>query len=61
MNTLHTLIAGGTVVTAEGERRADVLVAGETVAAVGTGLDVPAGTTCSLLSTPNRRATTRKP
>jgi dihydropyrimidinase len=45
MNTLHTLIAGGTVVTAEGQRRADVLVAGETVAAVGENLDLPAGTT----------------
>jgi hypothetical protein len=32
-----TLIRGGTVVTAEGEFRADVLCVGETVAAVGPG------------------------
>jgi len=37
------IIKGGTVVTAEGERRADVLVVGEKVAAVGTGLDAPTG------------------
>jgi dihydropyrimidinase len=37
------LIKGGTVVTAEGEQRADVLVVGETIAAVGVKLDVPAG------------------
>ena len=30
-----TLIRGGTVVTAEEERRADVLVVGEAIAAVG--------------------------
>jgi len=40
---MHTLIKGGTVVTAEGERRADVLVSGELVAAVGERLDAPAG------------------
>jgi len=38
------LINGGTVVTAEGEQRADVLVVGEKVAAVGAGLSAPAGT-----------------
>jgi dihydropyrimidinase len=38
-----TLIRGGTVVTAEGERRADVLVVGETVNSVGPDLDAPAG------------------
>lgn len=38
-----TLIRGGTVVTAEDERRADVLVVGETIAAVGEDLDAPAG------------------
>ncbi len=38
-----TLIRGGTVVTAEGERRADVLVVGETISAVGPDLDAPAG------------------
>ena len=38
-----TLIRGGTVVTAEGERRADVLVVGETVGAVGPELEAPAG------------------
>jgi dihydropyrimidinase len=37
------VIRGGTVVTAEGEQRADVLVVGETVAAVGPKVDVPAG------------------
>jgi dihydropyrimidinase len=38
-----TLIRGGTVVTAEGERQADLLIVGETIAAVGPGLDAPAG------------------
>ncbi len=38
------LIRGGTVVTAEREWRRDVLIDGETIAAVGNGLDVPAGT-----------------
>lgn len=37
------LIRGGTVVTAHGEARADVLVVGETIAAVGESLDAPAG------------------
>jgi dihydroorotase len=39
------VIRGGTVVDATGERRADVLAAGGSVAAVGTDLDVPAGAT----------------
>ncbi|EDM80711.1 Putative dihydropyrimidinase [Plesiocystis pacifica SIR-1] len=39
----HVLIRGGTVVTAEHEVRADVLVSGETIAAVGPDLDAPAG------------------
>lgn len=37
------LVRGGTVVTAEGERRADVLVDGETIAAVAPSIDAPAG------------------
>ncbi len=37
------LLRGGTVVTAESESRADVLVVGETVAAVGPNLEAPAG------------------
>jgi dihydropyrimidinase len=37
------VIKGGTVVTAEGEQRADVLVVGETVSAVGPSVDAPAG------------------
>lgn len=37
------IIRGGTVVTVEGERDADVLIVGETIAAVGQDLDVPAG------------------
>ncbi|MCA9711082.1 MAG: amidohydrolase family protein, partial [Myxococcales bacterium] len=40
---MSVLIRGGTVVNAEGESRADVLVVGETVAAVGLDLDAPAG------------------
>ena len=32
------IIRGGTVVTTEGERRADVLIQGETIAAVGLSL-----------------------
>lgn len=39
----HILIRGGTVVTADGEYRGDVLVSGETIAAVGPSLDAPAG------------------
>jgi dihydropyrimidinase len=39
----HVLIRGGTVVTAEGEYRHDVLCSGETIAAVGPDLDAPAG------------------
>jgi dihydropyrimidinase len=38
-----TLIKGGTVVNATGESRADVLIAGETIAAVGSKIDAPAG------------------
>ena len=38
------LIRGGTVVRATGETREDVLVVGETIAAVGHDLDAPAGT-----------------
>jgi dihydropyrimidinase len=41
----HTVIRGGTVVSAEGETRADVLMSGETIVGVGKDLDVPAGTT----------------
>ncbi|MEX1363412.1 MAG: dihydropyrimidinase [Nannocystaceae bacterium] len=41
---MSVLIRGGTVVTAEGESRADVLCVGETIAAVGHDLDAPAGT-----------------
>ena len=37
------LIRGGTVVTAEAEFKHDVLVVGETIAAVGPWLDAPAG------------------
>jgi dihydropyrimidinase len=37
------VIRGGTVVTAEGEQRADVLVVGETVSAVAKDVDAPAG------------------
>ena len=38
-----TLIRGGTVVNADGSQRADVLVVGERIAAVGTKVDAPAG------------------
>ena len=41
---MSVLIRGGTVVTAEGESRADVLCVGETIAAVGLDLEAPAGT-----------------
>ncbi len=44
---MSTLIRGGTVVTAENQRKADVLIVGETVAAVmgvGDKLDAPANT-----------------
>jgi len=37
------LIRGGTIVTADGEYRGDVLTDGETIAAVGPDLDAPAG------------------
>jgi len=39
-----TIIKGGTVVTAEGESRADVLIQDETIAAVGLELDVAGAT-----------------
>jgi len=38
-----TLIRGGTVVTADSETRADVLIVGETIAAVGKDLEAPSG------------------
>jgi len=38
------LIRGGTIVTADGEYRGDVLTHGEKIAAVGHNLDAPAGT-----------------
>jgi dihydropyrimidinase len=37
------VIRGGTVVTAEGEERADVLIVGETIADVAKDVDAPAG------------------
>jgi dihydropyrimidinase len=40
---MSIVIRGGTVVTAEGETRADVLVVGEQIAAVGIDIDAPAG------------------
>lgn len=40
---MATLIRGGTVVTAETERRADVLIVGEQIAQVGPDLQAPAG------------------
>ncbi|MEE9393857.1 MAG: dihydropyrimidinase [Planctomycetota bacterium] len=39
-----TLIKGGTVVTADAETRADVLVVGESILAVGPDLEAPVGT-----------------
>lgn len=41
---MRTLIRGGTVVDAEHSYRADVLIDGDTIAAIGLDLDVPAGT-----------------
>lgn len=38
---MKTLLFGGTIVTADGARRADVLIDGETIAAIGAGLDAP--------------------
>jgi len=40
-----TLIRGGTVVDAEHSYRADVLIVGETIAAIGEGLEAPTGAT----------------
>ena len=37
------LIRGGTAVTADAEQRADILIEGETIAAIGPNLDAPAG------------------
>jgi dihydropyrimidinase len=42
-NSQVTVVRGGTVVTADAESRADVLVVGEHIAAVGANLEVPAG------------------
>jgi dihydropyrimidinase len=43
------LIKGGTVVTADAERRADVLIEGETIRAVGLDLEVPAGSNARVI------------
>ena len=40
---MTTLIRGGTVVDAEHSYRADVLIAGDTIAAIGEGLEAPTG------------------
>jgi len=40
---MSILIRGGTVVSAEAEARYDVLIVGQTIAAVGPNLDAPAG------------------
>jgi len=40
---MTTIIKGGTVVTADDNRRADVLIVDEKIAAVGVDLEVPAG------------------
>jgi dihydropyrimidinase len=40
---MSIVIQGGTVVTADGETRADVLIVGEKIAAVGPDLEAPAG------------------
>src|SRR5882757_2439887 len=37
------LIRGGTVVNSDHSRRADILVDGETIAAIGSGIDAPSG------------------
>ena len=42
-NTMEVIIKGGTVVTADDTYRADVLCIGETIAAIGEDLEVPAG------------------
>ena len=42
---MTTLIRGGTVVNHDHTRRADVLVDGEQIVAIGTGLNAPAGAT----------------
>ena len=39
----YKVIRGGTVVTADGEQRADVLIEGEKIAALGLDLEAPAG------------------
>ena len=46
------VIRGGTVVTAAGESRADVLIEGETVRSVGLDLDAPAGARTSIRAQP---------
>ncbi len=43
MSVTAIVIKGGTVVTADGQQRADVLVVGEQIAAVGADLEVPTG------------------
>jgi dihydropyrimidinase len=40
---MRTLITDGTVVNADGSTRADVLIEGESIAAVGRGLGAAAG------------------
>ena len=43
MTTTLTMVRGGTVVTADEERRADVLIRGERIVQVGEDLEVPQG------------------
>src|SRR5688572_6382234 len=37
--SMRTLITNGTIVTADGSHDADILIDGETIAAIGTGLE----------------------
>lgn len=49
-----TIITGGTVVTAEGQKRADVAIKGETIAAVGSGLAKSGGNGANVIDARNK-------
>ena len=57
------LIRGGTVVNHDHSRRADVLIDGETIVAIGPSLDAPTGARSSMpaAATSCRAASTRTP
>ena len=52
---MRTLIKGGHIITAENEFTADILIDGETIAAIGRDLQAEAEQTCSSRSRTMKR------